>query len=57
MTDSLPSGAEPRVCLVAITKHGAAQAARLNCGDLDGDGEVGGADISLALLNFGPCTQ
>jgi hypothetical protein len=30
---------------------------QLSCGDLDGDGEVGGADIGLVLLNFGPCTQ
>jgi hypothetical protein len=31
--------------------------AQLECGDLDGDGEVGGADIGLVLLNFGPCTH
>ena len=31
--------------------------AQLECGDLDGDGEVGGADIGLVLLNFGPCAQ
>lgn len=26
-------------------------------GDVDGDGEVGGGDIGLVLLNFGPCPQ
>jgi hypothetical protein len=53
LTDALDSnhnGILDSVEIVALT-------ARLNCGDLDGDGEVGGADISLALLNFGPCTQ
>lgn len=40
-----------------LATQSAAQAVRLNCGDLDGDGEVGGADIGLVLLNFGPCTQ
>jgi alpha-tubulin suppressor-like RCC1 family protein len=25
--------------------------------DVDGDGEVGGSDISLLLLNFGPCSS
>ena len=24
-------------------------------GDVDGDGQVGGGDIGLVLLNFGPC--
>lgn len=26
-------------------------------GDVDGDGEVNGADIGLVLLNFGNCPQ
>ncbi len=29
--------------------------AQLNCGDLDGDGEVTGADVGLQLVNYGPC--
>jgi hypothetical protein len=31
--------------------------AQLNCGDLDGDGEVNGADVGLQLINYGPCPQ
>jgi alpha-tubulin suppressor-like RCC1 family protein len=41
----------------ALTAANAALTTQLSCGDLDGDGEVGGADIGLVLLNFGPCTQ
>ena len=33
----------------------AALTAQLNCGDLDGDGEVNGADIGLMLVSYGPC--
>jgi len=43
--------------IAALSAANAALTARLECGDLDGDGEVGGADIGLVLLNFGPCTQ
>ena len=35
----------------------AALTAQLNCGDLDGDGEVAGPDLGLMLLNYGPCAQ
>jgi len=31
--------------------------AQLECGDLDGDGEVAGSDLGLVLLNFGPCSR
>jgi hypothetical protein len=31
--------------------------AQLECGDLDGDGEVAGPDLGLMLLNYGPCAQ
>ena len=33
----------------------AALTAQLNCGDLNGDGEVNGADVGLQLMNYGPC--
>ena len=33
----------------------AALTAQLNCGDLNGDGEVNGADVGLQLINYGPC--
>jgi hypothetical protein len=29
--------------------------ARLNCGDLDGNGEVNGADLGRMLISWGPC--
>ena len=30
---------------------------QLNCGDLDGNSEVNGADVGLMLVNYGPCAQ
>jgi hypothetical protein len=35
----------------------AALTAQLNCGDLNGDNEVNGADVGLQLINYGPCPQ
>ncbi|NBV64432.1 MAG: hypothetical protein EBR71_08200, partial [Planctomycetes bacterium] len=41
----------------ALTAANAALTAQLECGDLDGDGEVAGSDLGLVLLNYGPCTR
>ena len=41
----------------SLTAANAALIAQLECGDLDGDGEVAGSDVGLMLLNFGPCTR
>jgi len=39
----------------ALTSQNAALTAQLNCGDLNGDGKVNGADVGLQLVNYGPC--
>ena len=41
--------------IAALTAQNAALTAQLNCGDLDGNGEVNSADIGLMLVSYGPC--
>ena len=41
--------------LVTVTAQLATVTAQLQCGDLDGSGDVGSEDLSLLLLNYGPC--
>ena len=53
--DSNRNGIPDSVDLAALTASNAALTAQLNCGDLDGDGEVNGADVGLQLINYGPC--
>ena len=40
---------------VTLDSENTALTAQLNCGDLNGDGEVNGADVGLVLINHGPC--
>ena len=40
-----------------LTSENAALTAQLNCGDLNGDGEVNSADIGLMLVSYGPCAR
>jgi chromosome segregation ATPase len=40
-----------------LDSENAALTAQLNCGDLDGNGEVNSADIGLMLVSYGPCAQ
>lgn len=39
----------------ALTAANAALNAQLNCGDLDGDGKVNGADLGRMLISWGQC--
>ena len=39
----------------ALTAANTALTARLNCGDLNGDGEVNGADLGKMLIGWGQC--
>ena len=55
--DSNLNGVIDGVEIAALSAANAALTARLECGDLDGDGEVAGSDLGLVLLNFGPCTR
>jgi hypothetical protein len=48
--DSNHNGVIDGVEITALT-------AQLECGDIDGYGEVGGSDLGLVLLNYGPCAQ
>jgi hypothetical protein len=41
--------------IVALTASNAALTARLNCGDLNGDGEVNGGDLGRMLISWGQC--
>ena len=43
--------------IATLTSQNAALTAQLNCGDLDGDGEAGSADLSLLLMGYGQCPQ
>ncbi len=43
--------------IATLTSENAGLSAQLNCGDLDGDGEVNSADIGFLLINYGPCPQ
>ena len=43
------------VDLAAANAQVAALTARLNCGDLDGNGEVNGADLGRMLISWGQC--
>ena len=43
--------------VTTLTSQNAALTAQLNCGDLNGDNEVNGADVGLQLMNYGPCPQ
>ena len=55
--DSNQNGIPDSVDLAAANAQVAALTAQLNCGDLDGNGEVNGADVGLQLMNYGPCPQ
>jgi len=41
--------------LVTVTAQLAIVTAQLQCGDLDGSGDVGSEDLGMLLLNYGPC--
>jgi hypothetical protein len=41
--------------IATLTASNAALTARLNCGDLDGDGAVNGADLGRMLISWGQC--
>ena len=41
--------------IAALTAQNTALTARLNCGDLNGDGEVNGADLGKLLISWGQC--
>jgi alpha-tubulin suppressor-like RCC1 family protein len=51
LTDALDSNHNGILDSVEI----AALTAQLNCGDLDGDGEVNGADLGKVLIGWGQC--
>jgi hypothetical protein len=53
--DSNSNGILDLVELAASNAQVTALTAQLNCGDLDGDGEVNSADVGLQLINYGPC--
>jgi hypothetical protein len=55
--DSNSNGIIDLVEIAALTASNAALTAQLNCGDLNGDNEVNGADVGLQLINYGPCPQ
>ena len=41
--------------LVTVTAQLAIVTAQLQCGDLDGSGDVGSEDLGMLLLNYGQC--
>ena len=41
--------------IAALTAQNAALTAQLNCGDLNGDGEVNGADLGKLIIGWGQC--
>jgi len=41
--------------ITALTAANTALTAQLNCGDLDGDGEVNGGDLGKMLISWGQC--
>ena len=41
--------------LIMVTAQLATVTAQLQCGDLDGSGDVGSEDLGMLLLNYGPC--
>ena len=53
--DANGNGIIDSVDLAVANAQVAALTAKLNCGDLDGDGEVNGADIGLTLVSYGSC--
>ena len=53
--DANGNGIPDSVDLAAANAQVAALTAQLNCGDLNGDNEVNGADVGLMLVNYGPC--
>ena len=53
--DANGNGIPDSVDLAAANAQVAALTAQLNCADLNGDGEVNGADVGLQLINYGPC--
>ena len=53
--DSNQNGVPDSVDIAAANAQVTALTAQLNCGDLNGDGEVNGADVGLQLMNYGPC--
>ena len=57
LNDSNHNGIADSVEVAILESQLAAVRAQLQCGDLDGSGYVDSGDVSVALLNFGPCEE
>ena len=53
--DSNQNGVPDSADIAAANAQVAALTARLNCGDLNGDGEVNGGDLGKLLISWGQC--